>query len=539
MNISLDRDIAFAQQQSLLQQLSLNVVMSGGITPADLSQTFALNSLPSSQHTIYLDFHGGVIAGTQFNDLYGAESIVTPAYDLDGDVTFFSSLEKESIQLIWQRVAEDFSPFDVNVTTQAPTTTDDLVGGVRAVVGGDGGWFANGFGGVALINSFKDGDPVFVFSENRSVGSEKSVAEAISHELGHALGLHHDGQTFPKTEYYLGASGWASIMGDGAYQNLSQWSKGEYNFANEPQDDLGVIVGQNGFDYRSDDAGDSIETAKPLTISGVSVSGSGIIERNTDVDFYSFASSAGRVNLTINPASRGPNLDILAELYSSDGTLISSSNPVDKLSANISADLAAGRYYLKIDGVGRGDPLEGGYSDYGSLGQYFISGAVPPSIESFVLDLKRLDVLPSKVNFRVSREASYNNSVGFYTTLDMQGSIDTGEGILKPSDTGYTQAALRSAVVNSEKFGLDLSVNDRENKDFSIGLDSLFYMPIIASNNSLNTENYSSEVYTAFAIANSDKAEHIRLLGNNVFGFEDTMGGGDRDFNDLIVSYFL
>lgn len=35
--------------------------------------------------------------------------------------------------------------------------------------------------------------------------------------------------------------------------------------------------------------------------------------------------------------------------------------------------------------------------------------------------------------------------------------------------------------------------------------------------------------------ANTDGVEHVRLLGNNTFGFEDTTGGGDRDFNDIIV----
>ncbi|MBN3958850.1 DUF4114 domain-containing protein [Nostoc sp. NMS8] len=31
------------------------------------------------------------------------------------------------------------------------------------------------------------------------------------------------------------------------------------------------------------------------------------------------------------------------------------------------------------------------------------------------------------------------------------------------------------------------------------------------------------------------KADHISLLSNNVFGFEDLANGGDRNYNDLIV----
>jgi hypothetical protein len=36
--------------------------------------------------------------------------------------------------------------------------------------------------------------------------------------------------------------------------------------------------------------------------------------------------------------------------------------------------------------------------------------------------------------------------------------------------------------------------------------------------------------------ANPDKVDHFRLIGNNTFGVEDLYGGGDRDFNDLVIN---
>ena len=42
--------------------------------------------------------------------------------------------------------------------------------------------------------------------------------------------------------------------------------------------------------------------------------------------------------------------------------------------------------------------------------------------------------------------------------------------------------------------------------------------------------------YFSYIGANSDGADHVRMLGNNVFGFEDLAEGGDKDFNDGIVS---
>jgi PKD repeat protein len=66
---------------------------------------------------------------------------------------------------------------------------------------------------------------------------------------------------------------------------------------------------------------------------------------------------------------------IRSGLRDSSWNLITSSN-LANLGASISANVAAGTYYLAISGIGLGDPLTTGYSDYASLGQYAISGTV-------------------------------------------------------------------------------------------------------------------------------------------------------------------
>ena len=45
----------------------------------------------------------------------------------------------------------------------------------------------------------------------------------------------------------------------------------------------------------------------------------------------------------------------------------------------------------------------------------------------------------------------------------------------------------------------------------------------------------TAETYFSFLGANSDGVDHIRLLGDNIFGIEDLVSGGDFDFNDVIV----
>lgn len=336
-----------------------------------LTETFALHSNPGAKHTIYLDFDGHTTSGTLWNTFYTAGSNITSTpYSFEGG-SDFSTSELQRIQSIWARVAEDFMPFDVNVTTEDPGTaaleksgSSDTSWGVRVVIGGNHGWYGTA-GGVAFIGSFNwDTDtPVFVFEDLLGNGNEKYTAEAITHEAGHALGLSHDGDA--TSNYYSGNGTWAPIMGTGYYAPLTQWSKGEYPGANNLEDDIQIIVSQNGFGYRADDFGNTISTATPLA------NQSGIISTRTDRDVFSF-STGGSVDITVNPAAFGPNLNVRAEILNKDGNVVVSADGPG-LGATISTVLAAGDYYLRIDGVG---DAAVGYSDYGSLGSYSIQADI-------------------------------------------------------------------------------------------------------------------------------------------------------------------
>ena len=351
-------------------------------------QTFKLHSLSGSKRVIYIDFDGHTTTGTAWNSSY-VDPINSPAYDLDGNSSSFSNAELDRIQDIWKLVAEDYAPFDVDVTTEDPgqdainrSSSEDDIYGTRVVMTVDD--FAScGCGGFAYVGVFdyvgSYYKPAFVFNK-----SLVGAAEAVSHEVGHNLGLSHDGVTGGAAYYQgqgSGATGWAPIMGVGYYKQLVQWSKGEYANANNTQDDIQFIQ-NNGVILLADDHGNDQASATALdsTTDGITVTlgGNGLIERRTDVDFFSFMSGSGDISINVNPAQFGPNLDILAELYDSGGTLIASSNPVDSLLASIyETGLPEGEYFIMVDGVGKGDPQITGYNDYASLGKYTISGSVP------------------------------------------------------------------------------------------------------------------------------------------------------------------
>jgi autotransporter-associated beta strand protein len=323
-----------------------------------------LQSLPGAPGVIYLDFDGSK----------GPHD--TWSYKGDAPPSGFSN---STIRDIWIRVAEDFLPFNLNVTTDAKVYENATRGRrIRCIITPNG-W--HNAGGVAYVGSYNwGGDPV-CWSLNYTGDGAVSV---ISHEVGHTLGLYHHG--YSTKEYYgghgSGVTAWAPIMGSGYGKNLKQWSRGDYYLATKPnQNDLTTISNQNGVDYRADDCGDTLATARYLAIApGNTVTNQqGIIERTGEIDAFRFKSTGGAVSLTVSTATISPNLDILAELVNAaTGTLVTSSNPTTSLDATISATVPAGEYLLKITGAGFGTPTtsQNGYSNYGCLGSYKIGGSV-------------------------------------------------------------------------------------------------------------------------------------------------------------------
>jgi len=359
-----------------------------------LDQTFALHSRPGASRTVYLDFNGATVANTAWNS--NGNTITAQPYDLDGNSASFSTTELQRIQYIWQRVAEDYSPFDVDITTEEPAPekiaradANDQIFGTTVVITKTDGVYSCSCGGIAYVGVFnyvgsEFYKPAFVFFNMLGSGAEKPVAEAISHEAGHNMGLHHDGTS--TQSYYAGqgtdaATGWAPIMGVGYYKPVVQFSKGEYGDANNGEDDFAVAQ-SFGLPLRADDHGSSIATARQLqpTLAGGTASASidGVIEQAGDRDVFAIESGAGNIDLSVVPASRSPNADLVLTLSDASGRVLATQNALNALDARLSVNVPSqGTYFLEVRGTGQGDPATTGYSSYGSTGSFRVSANYP------------------------------------------------------------------------------------------------------------------------------------------------------------------
>jgi hypothetical protein len=357
--------------------------VSGATGPA-----FELHSRPGSNRVIYLDFDGHTITGTAWNAGGKPATVNVTPYDTDGSTSNWSTTEQDVVRDVWARVAEDYASFDVDVTTQEPAAaaitrsgSSDQQYGTRVVIDPTS-WYQSGCGcgGVAYVGVYDNTSqhsyyqPALVFTKGVGTGA-KNIAEAAAHEAGHNVGLSHDGTA--SVGYYAGHGAWAPIMGVGYSKAISQWSKGEYSGANNKEDDF-AVMGQNGLALRADDHGNGTGDATALTL-GTAVAG--IYANDSDVDTFRIDLSAGTFTFAANSAASGADLDIKLSLLNSSGAVVATADPASGqsnsatptgLSASISRQVAAGRYYLQVENTGYGNPLNTGYSTYGSRGAYTV-----------------------------------------------------------------------------------------------------------------------------------------------------------------------
>lgn len=340
-----------------------------------------------TNNIIFLDFDG-------YNHTrkyeYGWHDFYAKPYDpFNNDPNNYNPIftEKEQLHIIniWQRVSEDFAPFNVDITTEEPDFTKNINTISHCLITNNRDLFNNKMpysnaAGVAFGNIFskvnnKLLNPALVYWNN--IGSSNNIAETVSHEIGHHMGLKHDGYELGKFKfiYYSGDSNnavdsWAPIMGIGYSNRITQWNNGSYLGANNFQDDIKKLTAKLGL--KKDDYPDKIEEV--LTFLEYPYLINGLISHSEDIDLFKFKLlKETDILILIQPLKTiinngGYNLDINFKIYNSENEnpiYVNKKEKISKIEKLIR--LNPGIYYLAIYGSSH---YENKYTNYGSLGKY-------------------------------------------------------------------------------------------------------------------------------------------------------------------------
>jgi len=314
----------------------------------------------SQEAVLLIDFNGHTVSGTMWNT--NGNIICSPA-----------NLTQQDMTEVIKRVSEDFSPFEIKVTTNEDLYNQcNPARRMRVIVTESWEWYGQA-GGVSYLGSFTWGNntPCFVFSLLLNYNI-KRISEAVSHEAGHTLGLYHqslfDNLCGFLAEYHhgtgIGEISWAPIMGNSYYRNLTTWHRGtSINGCNNLQDDVNII--RQILSIKDDDHPHQFNRATVLNSEVM-----GAINSSTDVDMF-VIDRASPSSIQVQPFNvglnnEGANVDLLVKIYSQSRLLISTIN--DPLILSASVTLPAERYFISVESVANINT-----SRYGQLGNYSVT----------------------------------------------------------------------------------------------------------------------------------------------------------------------
>lgn len=394
---------AFNAQEVAQEQVYPDTYFIGNYST--VTDVLDLQSRPGAQYVIYLDFDGEPT-------LKGWESQGFVA-------TAVTNIPVGMKQRIWEAVAADFIPFDVNITTnRALFDAHSTVYKGWAVLAdfGSPGWY-----GVAFRPSFGTGKPALIDLPTSWNGNLNYLYRTPSHELGHSLSLSHDGNNLNGDgEYYKGHGEYTPIMGSGN-RLVTHWSKGEYSGATNTENDLSMLHGYLG--YSSDD----FTGTREITFSGENISAEdnhGVIDNNSDEDIWRFEmTGTGDVKITVDPVLVLTDLDVHLVLKNEFGQVVFEDNPVGKREVVIDQALDLGTYYLHIS-AGSELTTNSGWSTYGVYGYYDIYGSVENVVREnhdiIAVRLDGLDNICSSTEVITPTVSVQNGGMEFIYSLQFQ-----------------------------------------------------------------------------------------------------------------------
>ncbi|MEO2017057.1 MAG: proprotein convertase P-domain-containing protein, partial [Fuerstiella sp.] len=249
-------------------------------------------------------------------------------FDTDGDRTTFSSDETDQIYEIWRRIAEDFAPFEINVTTIDSRRYDDGEGIIIAI-GGDGSWQAapapTTSTGYSEFETFISGggDNIAVVNAE-AIGSIHELSFEASAIISNALGIVRSNSVSTNTPAASPVS--VSAIGGLFEDELLDVFLPEIG-GSAFQDPIAIILdpSRNNIPLRGDDHGQGQIAAIYYVIAARDDVQSGRIEKISDVDEFRFETKGGTGTIQVS------GIDLTADPNAPAGVLNPGANLAPEL----------------------------------------------------------------------------------------------------------------------------------------------------------------------------------------------------------------
>jgi hypothetical protein len=153
---------------------------------------------------------------------------------------------------------------------------------------------------------------------------------------------------------------------------------------------------------------------------------------------------------------------------------------------------------------------------------------------------------PQNVQLQATSVGKNRNTLVAYRVDSITGAILQAGTWVKPGDAGYSQAALNNSLLKGDS--LNLGFGESKVASFEEGTTKtadLFALALVTNgsisdylaNNPANQKGKGPNMFFSIGAANPDGAAHMISLDSGVVGFEDLWGGGDFDFNDVVVAF--
>ena len=148
-----------------------------------------------------------------------------------------------------------------------------------------------------------------------------------------------------------------------------------------------------------------------------------------------------------------------------------------------------------------------------------------------ILDLTTITGAGIRLTLDISTDCSLRNRFGFVKLDPLTGTTYQVAGVSQSEGAAFRGAVLSQFIDPYLSTGTSHLYN-RSRQSITWNLDSSaagYYAPVMITQ--------GGEVLTFGASTASDGRQHVKLLGNNTFGFEDLLAsqGSDWDFNDTKI----